>query len=131
MIAIAFTAVVCLICELTRNTNLGNNIACALKCGSSLTSATAYEIPYGGGEMVLAGPKMSTQVPPKRKNDESASFVVFWSYIMGPYEFHMMRMIFICTIRNSCATYEFHVVFVCHGTSEQREAHSCGIAVRE
>ena len=28
-----------------------------LKCGSGLTSATAHEIPYGGGETALAGPK--------------------------------------------------------------------------
>ena len=57
---------------------------------------------------------------PKAQNDESASFVVFWSH-MGPYDFHVVRMIFICTMWNSYATYEFHIVFVCHGT----RCHAC------
>ena len=66
----------------------------ALKCGSSLTSTSPYEISYATGGGGSCWFQMSTQAPPKHQKDKTTSLLVFWSH-MGTFRLIRRRMIFI------------------------------------
>ena len=69
--------------------------ACStLKCGSSLTSTSPYEISYATGGGGSCWFQMSTQAPPKHQKDKTTSLLVFWSH-MGTFRLIRRRMVFI------------------------------------
>ena len=66
----------------------------SLKCGSSLTSTSPYEISYATGGGGSCWFQMSTQAPPKHQKDKTTSLLVFWSH-MRTFRLIRRRMIFI------------------------------------